>query len=266
MFVPSMIGILTISLLMFLYFKSHLPHKTPSIQIKVNNKSSNYIESHPLEIKNKDNMNWKLFKISIFIVVATRACFFALSPFGISTEWIGLAGATILIFVRRFYMGSGIMDIVKKTPWLILLFAFNMYVLVYGIRNIGLNDFIVHSLSEIIKQDAFNATFVMGLLTTFFSNIFNNLPAVMIGTLSIMDMNLNPLLLQITYLASVIGADIGSLLTPIGTLATLIWMFVLKEHSIKITWSQYFKVTLLVIPIGLIVSLLSLYLWVVWLF
>src|SRR5690606_7270880 len=100
---------------------------------------------------------------------------------------------------------------------------------------------------------------------SFLSNLVNNLPSVMLGTLMLTDMNLDTITLQLSYLANVIGADIGSLLTPVGTLATLIWMYLLRQNGIHITWTQYFKVTLMVIPIGLIVSLLSLYIWNLWL-
>ncbi|WP_026908043.1 arsenic transporter [Paucisalibacillus globulus] len=264
MFVPSMIGILLIAYLLYLYFRKNIPNKIPTIQIRFNSEGTDFLHAHPLKVMDDEKIDWKLFKVCILVVILTRAGFFALAPLGVATEWIGLAGAMILILLRWYKLGKGIVDVVKKTPWHVLLFAFNMYVLVYGLRNIGLNEFIVRSLREIIIQDPFNATFIMGLLTSFLSNIFNNLPAVMIGTLSINDMNLDTQLLQLTYLSSVIGADIGSLLTPAGTLATLIWMFVLKKHAIKVTWGQYMKVTFLVIPIGLIVSLLSLYVWVVW--
>jgi arsenical pump membrane protein len=98
------------------------------------------------------------------------------------------------------------------------------------------------------------------------SNLFNNLPAVMIGTLSITEMGLDPHILQIAYLANVLGSDIGALLTPVGTLATLIWMFILKTHGIKISWSQYLRVTIIVVPISLLIGLYSLYLWIEWLF
>ena len=84
----------------------------------------------------------------------------------------------------------------------------------------------------------------------------------MISTIAIVDMEMDPLTTQIAYLANVIGSDFGALLTPIGTLATLIWMFELKKHGVKMTWGKYLKVTLFVIPIGLFVSLFSLYLWV----
>lgn len=72
--------------------------------------------------------------------------------------------------------------------------------------------------------------------------------------------------LQIAYLANIIGSDIGSLITPMGTLASLIWMFLLRKNGIAMSWRAYIKVTIRIIPIVLLVSLLSLYFWVDWLF
>ena len=155
---------------------------------------------------------------------------------------------------------------IKESPWHIFLFAFNMYVLIYGMKNVGLYNQLVKELKPFLLGDAFNATMIMGFVTTVLSNIFNNLPAVMIGTLTIVEMNLDPLLLKMAYLANVLGSDIGALLTPIGTLATLIWMFIIKKHDIKLSWGLYMRVTLLVIPPSLVVSLCSLYMWVIWLF
>lgn len=267
MFVPSMIGIVTIAALMYIYFRKNLPEKIKSIHFKLDHHNLYFQYSHPLEIKREfDKIDWSMFKHCIIIVVVTRACFFIFSPLGIATEWVGLTGATILIGYRWMKNRTGIIDVIKSTPWHILLFAFNMYVLVYGLKNIGLTNVILYMLKDVIEYNVFNGIFVMGLLSTVFSNLFNNLPAVMISTLSITEMNLQPLILQASYLANVIGSDIGALLTPIGTLATLIWMFILKENAIKITWGQYLRVTILVIPIGLLVSLLSLYLWVILLF
>jgi len=224
---------------------------------------STQLYTHPLDpAGNPEDIDWKMFKICILIIITTRIAFFALTPFGISLEFIGLFGAAILIIYRWIHIRIGIKDVIRNTPWQIFLFAFNMYVLVYGLKNVGLNEFIVSSLKEVIAQDALQATITMGILTTVLSNFVNNLPAVMLSTMAIVDMGLEPLTVQIAYLASVIGSDIGALLTPIGTLATLIWMFELKKFGVKITWRKYLKVTFLVIPIGLFVSLFSLYLWI----
>ncbi len=261
LFVPSMIGIFFISLLLYMYFRKDLPKKLPVVQLQWNRANANYVKSHPLK-ESQEEVDWGLFRTSIAIVVVTRAAFFVLSPLGVPLEWIGLFGAVVLIFYRWLKTGIGLKDIYKKTPWHILLFAFNMYVLVYGLKNVGLNDLLVDNLSTFVADGPLHAIFGMGILLTIMSNLFNNLPAVMIGTLSILDMGLDPLLLQVAYLANVIGSDIGSLLTPVGTLATLIWMFLLKKNGIQLSWGRYLKVTILVIPIGLVVSLIALYVWV----
>lgn len=266
MFVPSMISIFIMAFLLFYYFRKNIPKKFSSYSIKTNLKSPHFY-THPLDHKNDhQEIDWKLFKMCLVVVIVTRAAFFTLSPFGIELEWIGLGGAAVLIFIRWLRTSIGLKDIIKNSPWHIFLFAFSMYILVYGLKNVGLNNVIVNLIEGLVKQDLLNASIILGLLTTVMSNLFNNLPAVMIGTLSIMDMNLDPIFIQVAYLANVIGSDIGSLLTPIGTLATLIWMFILKKHHVPITWGQYLKVTILVIPISLVIGLLSLYLWVIFIF
>ena len=263
MFVPSMIGIFIIGWLLFLYFKKDIPKFTSPISFKRAQLHSPHLYTHPLDpTSNEEDIDWNMFKVCLIIIVATRVGFFALTPFGISLELIGLLGASILIAFRWIRKGTGIMDVIKNTPWQIFLFAFNMYVLVYGLKNVHLNELIVSSLEGFVAQDALQATIIMGVLSTILSNLVNNLPAVMISTMAIVDMEMDPLIAQIAYLANVIGSDIGALLTPIGTLATLIWMFELKKYGVKLTWGKYLKVTLLVIPIGLFVSLFSLYLWV----
>ncbi|MNY62403.1 Arsenical pump membrane protein [compost metagenome] len=88
----------------------------------------------------------------------------------------------------------------------------------------------------------------------------------MVGTLTLTNMGLDPLTLKISYLASVIGSDIGSLILPIGTLATIMWMHMIKKGKIKLSWAEYLKVTIVVIPITLIFTLVILAFWVSWIF
>ncbi|WP_433745359.1 arsenic transporter [Falsibacillus pallidus] len=264
MFVPAMLAIIVIAALLYRLFRRSIPKKIRKVPIKWNEGNSRYEYTHPLSAHEQPKIDWPLFKVSMVIVIATRTSFFVLSPFGVPIEWIGLTGAALMIAARWIRMKKGAFDIITKTPWHILLFAFNMYVLVYGLKNVGLNTFLTTHLQNYVHESGLQASLVMGLLLTVFSNIFNNLPAVMIGTLAITDLGLAPHMTQITYLATVMGSDIGALLTPVGTLATLIWMYLLKEHGIAMTWGKYIRVTILVIPVGLIVGLCSLYYWIEW--
>ncbi|MCF6093580.1 arsenic transporter [Microaerobacter geothermalis] len=275
MFLPSMVGIFTIAFLLFVYYKKDIPKRVPilpnaSVFLIDSGHSNSSVNQklHPLavDLSSQPSPDWKMFKICIIIVILVRMSFFLLAPLGVPTEIPAIAGAILLLAIRWYRTGESILDILKKTPWHILLFAFSMYVIIYALNNVGLTSLIVDYLGEKVSSGNFNAIFIMGLMLTVLSNLANNLPSIMIGTLSLTEMGLDIPTLQVAYLANVIGADIGSLILPMGTLASLIWMFILKQNHIPFSWGQYIRVTIIIIPIGLIISLLSLYLWVDWIY
>ncbi|KGP75157.1 arsenic transporter [Desulfosporosinus sp. Tol-M] len=296
MFVPSLLGITAISLLLFYYFSKDIPkvinvlpvsgiekpytphldhrphpdhkphqhpHPQPHSHSSLHHPSPHLLTDHAISPSVTD---MSMFRVCIAIVALTRAGLFVGTGFGIPMEWIGIFGALLLIMYRWNRRGVGVNDIIKKTPWHIILFAFSIYVVVYSLHNIGLTELIVERLREPISANLLSATLISGGLLTVMSNLFNNLPSVMIGSLTLTGMQLDIPTLRIAYLAMIMGADIGSLITPMGTLASLLWMFILKKNGIRINWTQSLKVTIIVIPIGLLISLFSLYFWVDWLF
>jgi len=202
-----------------------------------------------------------LIRLTIGIVVLTRAGFFLGSGMRIPIEWIGIAGAAALVAVRWLWLGRGPKDLVTQAPWHIIVFAFGIYVIVHAFHQSGAVDAAVDFLSRQIDGDRFAAIFWMGGWLTLLSVLMNNLPAVMIGTLSLADMQLEPAVMQSAYMANILGSDIGALLVPVGTLASLLWMFILRSHRIPVTWGKYVKVAFAVVPAGLAVSLFTLYFW-----
>jgi arsenical pump membrane protein len=195
-------------------------------------------------------------------VFGIRCLLFVASYFGIPIYYVAVFGSIVLLAFRWYYLRTNPIDILKKTPWHILLFAFSMYVIIYGLNNIGLTEKLVSFCEPIVNQGLFNASFLMGGLVSIFSNIFNNHPALMIGTITLTNMNLDPITLKTIYLANIIGSDMGSLLLPIGTLASLIWMHILKQNKIKISWREYINLTIIVIPPTVIFTLFILYYWI----
>jgi arsenical pump membrane protein len=275
MFVPSMLGIGAMLIVLFLYFKRSIPRRIPLLtQASITQMTVYYSNRtmreryHPLAVEKHEvqEIDWNMFRVCLTLVVLIRISFFALAPLHISTEWPALAGAVLLIAVRWYYKRIGPYDVLKRTPWHILVFAFGMYVVVYGLHNTGMTSFIVEAFKAPIAESHWAAVFIPGLLLTVMSNLCNNLPSVMIGTISITEMQLASPTLQVAYLANVIGSDIGALLLPIGTLASLLWMFILRENKIPFTFGQYVKAALVAVPVGLVVSLFGLYVWTKWLF
>ncbi|MDR4947429.1 arsenic transporter [Neobacillus cucumis] len=261
MFVPGVLGLLFLSYLLFLVFKKNIPAEirfhSYSIPLQKNR------PFHPLQ-QNSDSLfdqqKKLMIKMLIFVFIV-RISLFVASFIGVSVSVVAVCGSLLLLIWRWIYLKVKPTDVLKKIPWHILIFAFCMYVIIFGLHNIGLTAYLVENLKPLVHDSFIHASLTMGIITAFLANIFNNHPALMVSTLALTEMGLDPLIMKTVYLANIIGSDIGSLILPIGTLATLIWMHILKKSKIRITWLEYIKVTLVVIPPTLIFTLLSLYLW-----
>ncbi|WP_042351757.1 arsenic transporter [Bacillus massiliigorillae] len=264
MFVPATLGLLFMSYLMYLVVKRKLPKQLPSGVFDMEEMFFTK-QFHPLKgnlsVETKRKRTKLMLKILLF-VFSIRCLLFVASYFSIPIELVAVLGSIILLIWRWYHLGTNPIDILKKTPWHILIFAFSMYVIIYGLHNAGLTDVMVRLFEPIVHQGLFQASFLMGGLVSFLSNLFNNHPALMIGTITLTEMGLDPITLKTIYLANIIGSDMGSLLLPIGTLASLIWMYILRENKIKVKWKDYLSVTIIVIPISTFVTLFLLYYWV----
>ncbi|KAA0764953.1 arsenic transporter [Bacillus sp. SH5-2] len=264
MFVPATLGLLFMSWLMYTVLKKKLPKKLPvsSYDIEEIFFTKNF---HPLKGKNSVDTKQKRTKFMLKVlgfVFLMRCLLFVASFLSIPIEIVAVLGSLVLLIWRWYYLRTNPIDILKKTPWHILIFAFSMYVIIYGLHNAGLTAALVNWLEPVVSQHLLYASFAMGGLVSLLSNVFNNHPALMIGTITLTEMGLDPVTLKTIYLANIIGSDIGSLLLPIGTLASLIWMYILKQNKIKVKWKDYLSVSLIVIPLTTIVTLFLLFYWV----
>ncbi|AZQ45498.1 arsenic transporter [Bacillus sp. GX] len=264
MFVPATLGLLFMSWLMYTVLKKKLPERLPvsSYDIEEIFFTKNF---HPLKGKNSVDTKQKRTKFMLKVlgfVFLMRCLLFVASLLSIPIEIVAVLGSLVLLIWRWYYLRTNPVDILKKTPWHILIFAFSMYVIIYGLHNAGLTAALVNWLEPLVSQHLLYASFAMGGLVSLLSNVFNNHPALMIGTITLTEMGLDPVTLKTIYLANIIGSDIGSLLLPIGTLASLIWMYILKQNKIKVKWKDYLSVSLIVIPLTTVVTLFLLYYWV----
>lgn len=265
MFVPATLGLLLLTWLLFLRFKKVLPKTIPT---KVTGLSlSSYHPLKPSPLKHASEKDRSRFMRNVLLFVfAVRVSLFVASFLSIPVSLMAVFGSFVLLGWRWAYLKIPPTDMVKKTPWYIIVFAFSMYVIIYGLNNIGLTEWLIHFMHPMVSGSLLHASVLMGVLLSVLSNIFNNHPALMVGTLTLTNMDLPLLSLKISYLANVIGSDMGSLLLPMGTLATLMWMHIVRKGKVMISWWQYMKITFVVIPPATLFTLVILYYWVSWLF
>lgn len=270
MFVPASAGLVLLTFMLYFIFYRVLPLKLANVKLDpwyqpypVTPGHHPLKDTKPVVPKEKQT---KLMRSIFIFVLVVRLSLFAASYLHFPVPWMAVIGSAFLLAWRWYYLKISPLDMLRKTPWYILIFAFSMYVIIYGLHNIGLTEMLIQLLQPVIKGSLLHASVVMGFVMSVLSNIFNNHPALMVGTLTLTHMGLDPLTLKISYLASVIGSDMGSLLLPIGTLATLMWMHMIKKGKVRITWGEYLKVTSLVIPVTVFFTLVFLAQWVSWFF
>ena len=176
--------------------------------------------------------------------------FFVLEPRGVPVSAVAATGAVVLLVVAGRGAVISTTKVLRDAPWQVVIFSLGMYLVVYGLGNAGLTRQIAGLLDGFAQGGVWGAAFGTGFLTAFLSAIANNMPTVLIGALSIDASDATGAAREAMIYANVIGSDLGPKMTPIGSLATLLWLHVLARKGVKIGWGYYFKVgVVLTLPV-----------------
>jgi arsenical pump membrane protein len=176
--------------------------------------------------------------------------FFGLEPLGVPVSAVAAAGAAMLLAVawRSRVIDTG--NVLRGAPWQIVVFSLGMYLVVYGLRNAGLTAHLAALLDQFAGMGIWGAALGTGFLAAGLSSVMNNMPTVLIGALAIDASHAGGAVKEAMVYANVIGCDLGPKITPIGSLATLLWLHVLAKKGTRIAWGYYFKVgTAMTLPV-----------------
>ncbi|MCX2889098.1 MULTISPECIES: arsenic transporter [Pseudomonas] len=193
------------------------------------------------------------FKVGWWVLVGLLTGLFALEPMGIPISAVAAVCAAILFAVAARGHRISTRRVLREAPWQVVIFSLGMYLVVYGLKNAGLTDTLTHLLDRLAEQGLWSATIGTGLISALLSSVMNNMPTVLVGALSIQASEAQGLVREAMIYANVIGCDLGPKITPIGSLATLLWLHVLERKGMRITWGYYLRVgIMLTLPVLLI--------------
>ncbi|MCB4743026.1 MAG: arsenic transporter [Sulfurovum sp.] len=241
MFLPNLLSIIASISILWFYFRKDIPLK---VDVALLPEASSVI-------KNKT-----MFKISWFFLVLLMLGYFIGEQFHLPVSLFALGGALIFLVIATHYKATKPIMTIKAAPWQVVWFSIGLYVVVYGLKNAGLTNEIALWIEILRKQGETVAIIGTGFLSGFLSATMNNMPTIMLMDIAIDKVGYvdNEALAY----ANILGANLGPKMTPIGSLATLLWLHVLAQKGVKIGWGEYMKVGLIITPPVLFVSLLGL--------
>lgn len=239
----NVVAVISALAMLLLYFRKSIPE---------------HYDATPLKPPNEAIRDAATFRVGWVVLALLLVGFFGLEPLGVPVSATAAAGALLLLAVAARGHIISTRKVLREAPWQIVIFSLGMYLVVYGLRNEGLTEHIAGLLDFFAGGGVWGAAFGTGFLTALLSSVMNNMPTVLVGALSIDATNATGVVKDAMIYANVIGSDLGPKITPIGSLATLLWLHVLARKGMIITWGYYFKVGIVLTLPVLLVTLTAL--------
>jgi len=244
MFLPNLLSIIASIAILWIYFRKDIPLKVDVTELP---EPSSVIK------------NQTMFKFSWFFLALLMGGYFIGDHYNLPISLFALGGALIFLAIANYFKAvkpMRTMRTIRSAPWQVVWFSIGLYVVVYGLKNAGLTDVIASWIETLSHQGEAVAIIGTGFLSGIISSVMNNMPTIMIMDIAIDKVGYvgNEALVY----ANILGSNLGPKMTPIGSLATLLWLHVLAQKGVKIGWGEYMKVGLVITPPVLFIALLGL--------
>jgi arsenical pump membrane protein len=238
MALPNLLSIIASITVLWIYFRKDIPDL---IDIE-------HLASPESAIK-----NMTMFRLSWWFLALLMVGYFIGDRYHLPVSVFALGGALIFLAIATYFKATKPLLTIKAAPWQVVWFSIGLYVVVYGLKNNGLTTHLADIITQMQSMGNSYAIIGTGFLAAALSSVMNNMPTIMVMDIAIGEAGNTAL----AY-ANIIGCNLGPKMTPIGSLATLLWLHVLAQKGVKIGWGEYMKVGMIVTPPVLLVALIGL--------
>lgn len=188
----------------------------------------------------------RLLFLCLMALFGVTACFFA----GLSMAWSALVGAALVVA----FSGKPPREQLLQVDWVLLLFFAALFVVVYGVSAEGWPERMREALAPVTHGSPARELLGFSALTVVGSNLFSNVPWVMLARQWVPSMTHPAQAWQVLALASTLAGN----LTLIGSVANLI-VFEGARGKADISFWAYLRVGVPVTVVSLALALLTLW-------
>ena len=187
----------------------------------------------------------------LFSAIVLIICSASGIALGLPTAITGLFILLVIMLMKGPRQGK----MLGRISWSVIPMVAGLFMIVEGIIKTGVLTLAQNWLEQSIQTNVNSATWSSGVLIALVSNIMNNLPAGLMAANAVQ----SPAIPEIVQRSVLIGVDLGPNLSVTGSLATILWLVVLRKEGLHISAWQFLKTGIIVMIPALLLTILSLW-------
>lgn len=201
------------------------------------------------------------FRYTCCVLALVALAYVIASAIQLPLSLVALGGAVLLLIGALFWKQTSLGQTAKRISWSIFGFIAGMFIVVRAIEDTGLTTMFGNWLIRLSGGTSFGAVMVGTAGAAAGTNLINNVPmaVVMISALSGIQ-HASPSIQHGFIAATIFGCDLGPNLTTVGSLATVLWLLILRQRDVDVSGLDYFKVGVVVTPLMLVAGALTIWL------
>ncbi len=195
--------------------------------------------------------------IGLLGVIATG--YVAASATGAPVAYVAGAGGAVLLLASALAGRFQPRTFARAISWPLFPFIAGMLLLVRGMENLGLITLLSRALVSAAGGTVGGATLAGSIGVAVGANLINNVPMALLTERAIAALPPDLAIHTPLLYAAVLGADLGPNISVAGSLATMLWLLILRQRGLQISSIQYLKLGVIITPPALIAGALTLW-------
>lgn len=201
------------------------------------------------------------FRYTCVVLIGVAIAYVTASALQIPLSLVALAGALLLLVGALYWKRITFKGIGEQVSWSIFGFIAGMFIVVRAIENTHLTTAFGQLLVHLSGGSGFGAVMIGTLGAALGTNLINNLPMAVVLTSALHGVQHLSSSAYLGFIAATMfGCDLGPNLTTVGSLATVLWLLILRRRNLDVSGLDYFKVGVLVTPLMLVAGALVIWL------
>ena len=193
------------------------------------------------------------FRYTLGVLALVAPSYVLASAFQFPLSLVALAGAVMLLAGALGWKRTTLLETGKGISWSIFGFIAGMFVVVRAIEDTGLTAKLGSLLLHLSGGTSFGAVLVGTVGSALGTNLINNVPMAVVMNSALGNIqHATPALRNGFVAATIFGCDLGPNITTVGSLATIIWLLILRQRKLDVSGLDYFKVGVVVTPLMLL--------------